>query len=171
MEQVKSSHAGFADRPVRLCMPNLAAIVEVLGARKSGNGYVAKCPAHADKTPSLRISERYDKILVHCFAGCDQAAVIAKLRELSVWEPAREYSPAELLRQAQRRAEQRIRQEALCEECEKLDAIQAWALEAEKWAIYTFVARERWLVRQQIPDDVWHAWHVPIARLEVHETA
>ena len=37
----------------------------------SSNSYKAKCPAHADGSPSLAITEKEDgRILIHCFAGC-----------------------------------------------------------------------------------------------------
>jgi hypothetical protein len=36
-----------------------------------GNGkYVACCPAHQDKTPSLAIEDKGDRLVLHCFAGC-----------------------------------------------------------------------------------------------------
>lgn len=55
-----------------------AEIAEHLGARKSGAGYLARCPAHADTNPSLSISESRDgKLLLHCHAGCDFETVIA----------------------------------------------------------------------------------------------
>ena len=39
-------------------------------ARGAGN-WSARCPAHADKSPSLSIREGDDRrLLVHCFAGC-----------------------------------------------------------------------------------------------------
>jgi hypothetical protein len=39
--------------------------------RKSGKGYIACCPAHNDRRPSLSISEGDDgRILLYCFAGC-----------------------------------------------------------------------------------------------------
>ncbi len=39
--------------------------------RKSGQGWMAKCPSHADRTPSLSISEGDDgRTLLHCFSGC-----------------------------------------------------------------------------------------------------
>ncbi len=42
-----------------------------LQPQRSGQGYVARCPAHGDKAPSLSISQTSDgKILVNCFAGC-----------------------------------------------------------------------------------------------------
>jgi 5S rRNA maturation endonuclease (ribonuclease M5) len=45
------------------------------GLRKSGDGWVAQCPAHDDKKASLSIHERDGKILSHCHAGCTPEAV------------------------------------------------------------------------------------------------
>ncbi len=39
------------------------------------------CPAHADKTPSLSLTERDGKLLFYCFAGCTQDAVIRALKQ------------------------------------------------------------------------------------------
>lgn len=39
--------------------------------RKSGNGFIAKCPAHDDSKPSLSIKiTDSGRLLLHCFAGC-----------------------------------------------------------------------------------------------------
>jgi hypothetical protein len=40
--------------------------------KKTGHGsYLARCPSHDDKNPSLAVREIEDgRILVHCFAGC-----------------------------------------------------------------------------------------------------
>jgi hypothetical protein len=47
-------------------------------AKKSGKGWMAKCPAHDDGTASLSISEVADgRILIHCHAGCQPEAVCA----------------------------------------------------------------------------------------------
>jgi len=63
------------------------AIAKVLGGRKVGSRWVARCVAHDDRDPSLSIQDSADgKVLVHCFAGCDQARVIAALRLLGLWE-------------------------------------------------------------------------------------
>lgn len=49
------------------------------GVRQSGpNRWLARCPAHHDKNPSLSVRELDDgRTLLHCFAGCDTAAVLA----------------------------------------------------------------------------------------------
>lgn len=41
------------------------------------NRWVACCPAHADKNPSMTIRYLDDgRILLHCFAGCDPGTII-----------------------------------------------------------------------------------------------
>lgn len=48
--------------------------------RRSGRGWIAKCPAHADRSPSLSIAEGDEgRTLVRCFAGCDVTDVLAAL--------------------------------------------------------------------------------------------
>ena len=64
---------------------DLDAIIRALDAKKSGDKYVAKCPAHQDDKPSLELSKPNGKVLVHCFAGCAQSDVIAALRAKGVW--------------------------------------------------------------------------------------
>jgi putative DNA primase/helicase len=50
------------------------------GLRRSGEGYLARCPAHDDHSPSLSISEGDDgRILLHCWAGCETHEVVAAL--------------------------------------------------------------------------------------------
>ena len=40
----------------------------------------ARCPAHADRSPSLSIRVGLDgRVLVHCFAGCEASAVLTAL--------------------------------------------------------------------------------------------
>jgi hypothetical protein len=46
--------------------------------RKAGSGYTARCPAHSDRSASLSVSEAEGgKVLIHCFAGCETADVMA----------------------------------------------------------------------------------------------
>ena len=53
-------------------------IADLLDARKAGPGkWLAKCPAHDDRSPSLSIREGHDgRVLLWCWAGCDTAAVL-----------------------------------------------------------------------------------------------
>ena len=61
-------------------------IVSGLGGRRSGSSWMARCPVHEDRNPSLSIrSGRDGQVLVHCHAGCDQADVIAALRDRGLW--------------------------------------------------------------------------------------
>lgn len=47
------------------------------GVRRCGRGWIAKCPAHEDSSASLSISAGDDRTLLHCFAGCGAADVVA----------------------------------------------------------------------------------------------
>lgn len=49
------------------------------GLKKTGEGkYLAKCPAHKDKSPSLSIKEiPGEKLLFNCFAGCSAESILA----------------------------------------------------------------------------------------------
>jgi hypothetical protein len=38
--------------------------------RRSGNGFIALCPAHDDRKHSLSITQADDRILLHCFVDC-----------------------------------------------------------------------------------------------------
>lgn len=60
-------------------------IVQALGGVWiAGNG-IARCPAHLDRKPSLSITGKGGKVLVHCHAGCTQGAVIRALIALGLW--------------------------------------------------------------------------------------
>lgn len=49
-------------------------------AKKHGDGFMACCPAHDDKTPSLSLMELPDgRILMKCFAGCDVNSILNAL--------------------------------------------------------------------------------------------
>ena len=49
--------------------------------RKTGaNSWIASCPHHEDRSPSLTLSEpEPGKILIHCFAGCPPNDVLASI--------------------------------------------------------------------------------------------
>jgi hypothetical protein len=48
--------------------------------RRSGGGWVARCPAHDDRNPSLSITAGEDgRALLHCHAGCTTESIVAAL--------------------------------------------------------------------------------------------
>lgn len=49
--------------------------------KNNGSGYIACCPAHDDKNPSLSVSQSSDgeKILFNCFAGCSTEAILSSM--------------------------------------------------------------------------------------------
>jgi len=69
------------------------------GVRQLADGsWVACCPAHSDKEPSLHISFQNNRILMHCFAGCSLDAICDALhiepRELFVRDDSTRSEPA-----------------------------------------------------------------------------
>lgn len=48
------------------------------GAKQHGERFMARCPAHEDKSPSLSLSRAQDgRALVYCYAGCQTRDVLA----------------------------------------------------------------------------------------------
>lgn len=48
------------------------------GVRRSGKGFIARCPAHQDRNASLAVSDGDNgRVLMHCFAGCNIRDVVA----------------------------------------------------------------------------------------------
>lgn len=49
--------------------------------KQTGPGrWIARCPAHEDRSPSLSIRETDDgRVLLHCFAGCDPGDAMAAI--------------------------------------------------------------------------------------------
>ena len=74
--------------------------------KRTGPGtYLACCPAHADRSPSLSVRELEDgRILLHCFAGCEAHEVLSAVgldihalfpeREIQHGKPERRPFPA-----------------------------------------------------------------------------
>ena len=54
-------------------LDHLAGLKQTVAGR-----WIARCPAHDDRNPSLSVRELDDgRVLVYCFAGCDTADVVA----------------------------------------------------------------------------------------------
>lgn len=53
-------------------------VVSIFEAKKVGSSFMAKCPAHSDKSPSLSISRgKVHEIVIDCLAGCSADSVLA----------------------------------------------------------------------------------------------
>lgn len=58
-------------------------IVASLRGRWHGSYAMCLCPGHADSTPSLSVRQGERGILVHCFAGCNNADVLRAIAQLA----------------------------------------------------------------------------------------
>lgn len=64
----------------------LDAILQALGGQRTKENEISThCPAHEDRTPSLSVTDQGGKLLVKCFAGCEQSAVIEALKARTLW--------------------------------------------------------------------------------------
>jgi len=60
-------------------------VATALKGRRSGAGWVCRCPVHDDHHPSLTISSgAAGRLLVKCFAGCSAEAVLAELQRRGI---------------------------------------------------------------------------------------
>jgi len=61
--------------------PTLQEVLDRLsGVKQSGTStYTALCPAHDDHNPSLSLTEKYGKVLLHCHTGCTYKVIMAAL--------------------------------------------------------------------------------------------
>ena len=68
-------------------MISTAEIAHALGGRRVGQDrYVARCPSHEDRSPSLSLSDTGDGLVLwHCHAGCSQAEVRDELVARGLW--------------------------------------------------------------------------------------
>lgn len=80
---------------------NAETIAEALKGKKSGKGWLCKCPAHEDKTPSLWVYDGRSTIVVKCHAGCDFQEIVFALKGLGLWPTA---TKEQKLEYAQRKA-------------------------------------------------------------------
>jgi putative DNA primase/helicase len=73
---------------------NAETLARALGGRRTGSHWMAPCPVHEDRDPSLSIRDADEgNVLVHCHAGCDQSLVISELRSRGLWDESRKCRP------------------------------------------------------------------------------
>lgn len=55
-------------------------VARLPSAKRDGRGWMARCPAHDDRRPSLSIDEGEDgRVLVYCFVGCPPEAIVGAI--------------------------------------------------------------------------------------------
>ena len=57
--------------PIDVLLNRLEGVKETSAGR-----YKARCPAHDDKSPSLSVTEKDGKVLIHCYAGCAAVEIV-----------------------------------------------------------------------------------------------
>jgi putative DNA primase/helicase len=75
---------------VGMLMVSAESLARALGGRRVGSQWMALCPAHNDRSPSLAIQDGNGKVLVKCHGGCEQDVVIEALKALGLWPEAEE---------------------------------------------------------------------------------
>ena len=81
-------------------------LFRALNGRGKPQDFMALCPAHADRNPSLHVTTTKEgATLIHCFAGCTQDAVIGALRDKGLW-PEQSSGHTESRREAKRQTGQ-----------------------------------------------------------------
>ncbi len=69
---------GCGDGPADRLLSRLDLVREVPAGRGVARQWSARCPAHDDRRPSLRVGEKADgTVLIHCHAGCEAGDVLA----------------------------------------------------------------------------------------------
>jgi len=56
-----------------------AILARLKSVRRNGSGWMSRCPAHLDKSPSLSVRNGSGRVLMHCFAGCTIEAICEAL--------------------------------------------------------------------------------------------
>jgi hypothetical protein len=66
---------------------------------RGSDRWVARCPAHEDRGPSLSIRQDGDRVLIHCFAGCSALSIVESvgltLADLFEEQSRQEYRPSQ----------------------------------------------------------------------------
>lgn len=64
---------------------NAEQLARALGGKRAGRQFVACCPAHADRNPSLIIYDGHTAPQVRCLAGCQPIDIIKVLAAAGLW--------------------------------------------------------------------------------------
>ena len=63
---------------------NASEIAKALGAKRHGQWWQCRCPAHEDSSPSFSFRDGDRALIVKCFSGCDKKDIFRALRNLGL---------------------------------------------------------------------------------------
>jgi hypothetical protein len=72
-------------------------LVERLGGNWAPHCGMCRCPAHADRRPSLSVRAGRTRLLLHCFAGCKASDILRILQQQGLIDPAAAAPPFEAI--------------------------------------------------------------------------
>lgn len=68
----RTLHGNSTTSPADLLLARLDRVKQT-----AADSWLACCPSHDDRSPSLSIKQVDDRILVHCFSGCEAGSILA----------------------------------------------------------------------------------------------
>ncbi len=78
-KEIHMQHSTLSSESATLPINRILECLDVVHPKADGS-FAARCPAHADKVPSLSVTEGDDgQVLLFCHAGCATASVVEKL--------------------------------------------------------------------------------------------
>jgi|GEM_PF-1895541 len=83
---------------------NKSALSIIRGLKGNQTTGMCRCPAHDDEKPSLKVCDGRKGVLVRCYAGCEQDAVIAALKNKGLWKPTPVIDQGKLFKRKSKRA-------------------------------------------------------------------
>ena len=101
-----------------------ADIAHALGGRRTARGWLCRCPAHKDRSPSLTVVDGDNgRPVFHCWAGCSFQEVRAALADKSLWPD--HVAPIDRKEADRRRREREAREEAESK-AREAEALAVW---------------------------------------------
>lgn len=117
MTEHTEQHAGVSNnghRPTSSCLSGTAyeraeAIVRRCGGGHEGKkGWIVHCPAHDDRHPSLHVTAAEDRVLLHCYVGCEVKAIVEAIAITLSDLFVAEWQPPEIPRQKPQKPQRKL---------------------------------------------------------------
>lgn len=138
----------MSERPVQEVLGQLKGVKRVQAGQ-----WIALCPAHDDRNPSLSVGEGADRrVLLHCHRGCDSEAIVAALglTMSDLFPPTNSHSPGQVVLPASSVRELSV-------------PVRRWSQEDADAALHNRGLRTETTEKFGITADLWRqAWRFPV---------